>query len=448
MELKLWSSFAKRKDSTKRPSAPPDYIANVELKEETSYTNPKITFSSQNYPQYTYAYITPLDRYYFVRSTNQRNRNFYEMELECDALATAKDGIGNYNCYIERCADANFYNTDILDSALTVEDVVEHTAEASTNIFFGVSSYIVRMIGRGSTGIQTFGIGTSPSYLSGVFNPIFDNPSTLTIDDFLTAYVEDPSKYVIGLYLTPFNPQALIGQSGVKIYCGWFDTGLTAKALSNNAIYNDTKTLAKPNSIYSDFRKTDNAFSHYTLFLPGIGTVPLSADIMDSVLTLEVNCDQHTGDIIYQLKADGALVSSYNGNCYASLQIGNGDASNGGNIIKTTGDLIGDVASGNALNSAKDVIQGIRNVISPTPSFIGSLTGIAGVAFKDAVISVLQKSSGEFPTTQAGRPCCKNLTIGRLSGYIRCGNPSIELAIESDLLDTINNYLANGFYYE
>ena len=169
---------------------------------------------------------------------------------------------------------------------------------------------------------------------------------------------------------------------------------------------------------------------------------------MDSTLTLEVKCDQHTGDIIYMLKADGSLVSTYNGNCYASLQIGNGDSSNGGTILKTSAELIGDVLSANVLGAATDVIEGIRQNISPTPSFIGSRAGVAGVNFKDAIISVLQKHSADFPTDVYGRPCCKNLLLSNLSGYVKCKNTSISLNANKAVIDSINSKLDAGIYIE
>lgn len=444
MDIQLYKNFTKRKNSTKQPTGTYE-TKSVSLKQNTSIQNPVFLLTGFD-NTYNYIYVPSWGRYYFIDDVVLGNTNLFEVHCSCDYLATFKSGISIYNCFVSRCSDSRYYNTDILDTALSVEDVVEHTASAVTNIFFGNSSYVVRMLGRGTTGIQSF-VSDGLTFWGDIFNPLFNDPSQLSIDDVLTAFISDPSKYVLGVFYTPFNTGRMIGTEQ-QIYCGWYDTNKRAKALSNSAIYTDTKTLSKPTSIYSDFRKTDNAFSHYTLFLPGIGTVPLSADIMDSTLTLDVKCDQNTGDIIYQLKSDGSLVSSYNGNCYASLMIGNGDSSNGGNIIKTTGDLIGDAISGNIIGGVGDIVNGIRQNISPTPSFIGSQTGVAGVTFKDAIITVLQKQSAEFPLSVYGKPCCKNLTLGNLTGYIKCDNASIDLPGHGGDKDKINSYLNSGFYYE
>lgn len=452
MNIRLYKTFSKRKNSTKIVSG--TYTQkDVKLKEETSVDKPTFILSGYD-PAFNYIHVPLWNRYYFIEDVSLSTKGIYEVTCSTDILATYKTQIGAYTCFVERTSDATKYNEDILDTALTVEDVVEHQASASTNIFFGNSSYVVRMMGRGSTGIQSF-VSDGLSFWGDVFNPIFNDPSSLTLDDFLTAFISDPSKYVLGVYYTPFNMARMIG-SETQIYCGWYDTTKRAKALSSSAIYTDTKTLSKPASIYTDFRKTDPAYSQYTMFLPGIGTVPLSADIMDSTLTLDVRCDQHTGDIIYQLKSDGSLVSSYNGNCYAPLQIGNGDSSNGGSIIKTSMDFMGDIfgafTPGNPLSKAGnfigDVVNGIRQNITPTPSFIGSRTGVAGVDFKDAIISVLQKHSADFPTAVYGRPCCKNLTLNTISGFIKCSGASIDISGFGSDKENVNAFLNGGFYYE
>lgn len=442
MQIELWGTeFRKRKNSTKIPTTP-GVTKEVALKDHCTTMSPSFFVTGA----VGYGYLKAWNNYYWITNIGFDINGHEYIDCQIDVLASWRTFIQSSIFYVERCSDVRYYNPDIKDTALSVEDLVEHHSQATTNVFFGVSTYVVRMLGRGTTGIQSF-VSDGLSFWGDIFNPVFNTPGYVNLEDLITAYVSDPSKYVLGVYYTPFNNGRMIGTE-TGIYCGWYDTGKRAKALSSNAVYKDTITLNKPTGVYTDFRKTDNAFSHYTLFLPGIGTVPLSADIMDSELTLDLACDQHTGDIIYQLKAGGALVSSYNGNCYASLMVGNGDASNGGNIIKSTGEIITDIARHNAIETAKDVIDGLQQAISPTPSFIGSLTGVAGVEMKDAILSVFQKSSAEFPLQDYGRPCCKNLQLGLLTGFIKCGKASIDIASDLRIREEINDYLNTGFFME
>jgi hypothetical protein len=458
MQLLLFKTFKKRTDSTKLVDiSRPDKTCDVYLKRETVYSSPVFTIESEEYPVYTYAYLVPLQSYYFVVSRKQQNVGYWEIGLKLDPLATFRAEIAAYNCFIERCADARYYNTDIEDSALSVEDVVEHHSEATTGLFTTTGAYVLRLVGRDTSGVATFAFRDLSS-IGNVFNPIFSNMfddgsfdwHSLEIGDLVQALLCDPAKYITGAYYSPIALGDYAGHGGLnQVYLGFFPTGQSGLQVSSDPVITKSVSLAKPAGIYSDFRKTDKSFSEYTMYLPAIGTVSLSPDIMDSALTLDAAIDLLTGNVFYKLSAGGALVATYNGNCYAPLQLGNGDASGGTAFISDVISAGKGVATKDVGDAASGVIKGIKDFISPTPSINGSQGGVASMKYKpDVVISVLQKSSAEFPVNQVGRPCCKNLLIGSLQGFVKCGNPSIELAAESDIIDEVNNYLANGFYFE
>lgn len=455
MQLYLYKNFAKCKNETKRPDLEhPDKKTNFVLKRETSYSHPVVTIESADYPQYTYAYIEELNRYYFIGSTKQSNRNMYDMELHVDPLATCKAGIALYNCYIERTSDSRYINSDMPDDAVSVEDMIEHTNSATTPLFTTEGNYILRMIGRDTSGVATF-VFHNMSSVGGVFNPVFSELfdeggwGDLKIGDLVQALLCDPKSYVLGAYYSPVPLGDYIthGENS-DVYMGFYKTDVRGTRITSPILTKDL-TLAKPSSIYSDFRKTDPAFSQYTMYLPAIGTVTLSPDVMDGTLTLNVSVDLLTGDIFYKLNSSTTgLVATYSGKCYAPLQIGNGDASGGTALITALANTVGEVAKKDIVGSVAGTFNSIKAAMVPTPSVNGSQGGIASMAaYPDVIFSIMQKSSGEFPINQVGRPCCKNLTIGNMSGFIKCGAPSISLAVESDILDAVNEYLANGFYY-
>lgn len=458
MQVMLFKNFAKRKDSTKRPNiSAPDKTVNVELKRDTSYISPAFTISDSDYPIYKYAYIPALDRYYFIASTKQGNRNFYEISLDHDDLATAKDAIANYICFVERCADSRYYNEDIPDNALSVEDAIEYSASAVTPIFSSTSGcYVARIVGRDTSGVATYVFATLGE-IGQIFNPVYDTYfqsgswAGLTIGDFIQAFLCDPSKYLVGAYYSPIGSgdYSAYGTSEL-VNVGFYPTNVAGFRITSPQYTIGPIALNKPASIYSDFRKSDAAFSSYTLYLPGVGSVGLSADDMDQALTLSGAIDLLTGDIFYKLSGTGGgLVATYNGNIYASLQLSKGDASGGAGFISNAVATVGAIASGSGAGVVAGAIETAKSAITPTPSINGSQTGAAALRHDpDVVISVLQKHSAEFPTAQYGRPCCKNLRLGDLSGYIKCGAPSLEMAVESDILDRINAKLAEGFYYE
>ena len=454
MEINLYKTFSKRINSTKVPDSTPTTFT-VNLKNDTSIQSPIFLLTGFD-PSYNYVYVPSWGRYYFISDVVLGNTNLFEVHCTFDALASYKASIGAYTCFVERTSSPTYYNVDICDDALSVEDVVESQTSAPTTLFSSTGCYIVRLVGRDTSGIATFAFN-SLSSIGNIFNPIFSGLfdsgdwSNVDIGDLVQAILCDPSKYIIGAYYSPIalGTYSSHGSSN-QVYLGFFPTGQTGLQVSN-PIYSGSTTLSKPTNIYSDFRKTDRCFSNYSMYLPAIGTVQLSPDIMDSTLTLNWVVDLLTGDIFYKLNSNGVLVATYNGNCYAPLQIGSGDVSGGTAFISDIISTASSVASKNVLTSGKNIIQGIKDIICPTPAINGSQGGIASMKeYPDVIISALQKHSAEFPADVVGRPCCKNVLLSNLNGhYVQCSCASIDNIAGTDAdKELVNSYLNNGFYYE
>lgn len=457
MELLLFKNFSKKLDSTARPNlAAPDKKCNVELKQNTSYKSPVFTISDESYPQYSYAYITELDRYYFVKGTSQGNRHFYELSLELDKMATAKTAIGNYTCYIERTSDARYYNPLIADSQLSAQANATYVTSAETQLFTTTGAYVVRMVGRDSSGIATFAfnsLGDIGHIFNPVFTSLFDNGdwTHVEIGDYVQAFLCDPTRYLVGAYYSPIPYGTYVTHAVSDEVClGFYKTGHNGQRI-NDPIYTlENVGLSKPASSWNDFRKYDANFSSFVLYLPAVGAVQLSSDIIDDNLSVDVTIDLLTGDTFYKLKGQASgFISSYKGNCYAPLQIGNGDPSGGSAFLSNALETIVDISGKNVAGAITNGVETVRTAIAPTPSINGSQGGVADMKGQpNIVIGIIQRASAEFPVNQVGRPCCKNLTIGNLSGFVKCGNPSLSMAIESEILDEINAQLSAGFYYE
>lgn len=450
MEVKLFSGFAKRKDSTKRPDINnPTTTVNVALKVETSYINPAIEITSESYPVYTYAYITELNRYYFVASTKQRNRHFYEITLELDELATAKDNIANYNCFIERTSDNNYINGDIHDSAVSSTEKIVYSSQAETELFGGGAVVGFRTISF-TNGISTY-FG-SLSTLAGLFNPEFDTDPTIfdLIDGLTKFFVCNPRNYLLDAYLLAVPVSKITPHCTTDFLAsGWYSGGGAFRWDSANPTISDEVTIAKPAPYYSDFREGSSAFSEYSIYIPSVGEVPISADVMDATLSLKYSVDVNTGEtafFLYATRTSKSLVATYQGNIKAPLQVGS--------VLPSGSQLMGALSAAGGAAAASGAPQvgamaAVQNVVNMPPSVNGSMGSFAGIIAEPKIkLTCVAKGSGDFPTNQVGRPCCKNLRIGDLSGYVKCGSPSIELAIESDILDSINSKLAAGFYYE
>ncbi len=455
MELLLFKTFKKRTDSTKLVDiTKPDKTCDVYLKRDTVYSSPVFTIESEEYPVYTYAYLVPLQSYYFVTSRKQQNVGYWEITLKLDPLATFRTEIANYNCFVERCADSRYYNVNIADAALSSEDLITIGAQTSTQIFEAGTSYIVRLVGQDTTGIATY-VFTSTRAIGLLFNPILSQIASgsgedVGLSDLITALVCDPSKYLVGAYMSPIAAGAYQGVENDRVYIGFWDSLQTATRVTAR-FTTQTLSIPVPQGIYSDFRKTDANFSRYALTLPGIGTIEVSPDIMDSAISIKYCFEYQTGGISYNLLADGVSIATYSGNIYAPYSVGSSDTGNGQQLLLAGAQVAAGIISGGAseMAMAGAAISGAQSMVQNTPSVSagGSAAAVHAMG-TNIVLSVTQKRSAEFPVEQFGRPCCKNLTIGNLQGFVKCGMPSIELAAESDIIDEVNNYLANGFYFE
>lgn len=448
MQIQLWSNFVKKKNSTKRPASAP-HLENVVFKRETSLLNPTFIMTIDN-DVYNYVWVPDWGRYYFVTDIVHGNSNLCELRCTLDVLATFKDDIRNYIGFVERTSHPTWYNTDINDNAISVEDVVEFMDSESTycNIASGLL-YIVRIIGRGTTnGIGTFVMNRSQmqKIFSSLWGDVDSGSVTGDIIDFLQLYISNPSQYIVGCYSSPIGASVYAqNTSAEKVFLGGHETDLTLDRINHGQVtVASNLTLRKPTSIYSDFRKTDPQFSQYTIYIPTIGTFPLSADIMDSTLTMDISADLISGDLFFKLKANGHSVATYNSSCYSSMSIGTLNTANGV--------VAGTMQAGVSLLTANPVglIQGAQSAFSPTPSVIGSQGGTGCVSLaNEIVISVLQKRSAEFPTMVYGRPCCRNMALNQLSGhYIKCANSSIDIAGTESDKDAVNSFLDSGFYLE
>ena len=444
MEIELWENeFVKRKNSTKIPTTD-GTKKNVVLKGHCTTMNPSFFITGA----VGYGYLKAWGNYYWITNIGFDINNAEYIDCKIDVLASWRNVIHSSTFFIDRCADANYYNTDIPDGALSVEDMVASVSSASTSCNFASGLlYIVRILGRGDTG----GVGTFVTNLanmSNIFSQMWtdiDNGLGLgDLEEFMQMWIADPIKYVVGVYSTPIGASVYGNNISPKtVYFGGHETNITWDRIDNGSVTMFSGTLNKPSSIYSDFRRSDDAFSSYTIYIPTVGTLPLSADLIETTLSMEIGADLLSGDLLFSLKSNGSVVASYRSNCYATQSIGV--------VNEADGMITGAIQAGSSAATANlgGVINGVKKAISPSPSMIGSQGGTGCVTTaNEIVITCTQKQSGEFPIADYGRPCCKNLLISNLTGFVKCGNASIEISGADDIRNQINNFLNSGFFVE
>ena len=454
MVLKTYS-FSKKHNSTKQITneAAVKTYNQVYLKADTDLDHP-IFLIDDSFSTANYCYLQDFGRYYFIDKWVLGNKNIYELHCSIDALATYKSYVGGYTAFVERCADSNYYRDHFNDELVSVSQRVNNFDMNQTSIS-GLTvggSYVLRMVGGDADGVSTF-VTSDLSTFAAIFDKDTYNYSSETsfFQEMLNT-VFDPYDYVVSLCWSPLDVSVYTANGGyaANIWCKWYDTQILCTKLPNHKqIYLNSGDLAAPASLYGDFRKLNPNFTRYRIQVPGVGLIDLDNNEAQGGLRVAytIQLDSGAAQVDILRSSDLTHVANFTTNLYTPLQVGNDNWSIGtiaSNIASSAASFI----SGNVVSGAASAVAAVGNIIQPTPTTLGGMGGI-GLAADPYVYFISEcYGSGAIPTTVAGRPCYQNLLISNLSGFIKCGNASIEAPCNEDVKSMLNDYLNNGFYYE
>lgn len=96
------------------------YEFNIRLKSDVDIVNPVIILNDKNkmnFNECNYCYLEDFNRYYFIRSIENRNNNLWALYLECDVLESFKDDILTSTAKITR----NLRENEYIQTSLNVE---------------------------------------------------------------------------------------------------------------------------------------------------------------------------------------------------------------------------------------------------------------------------------------------------------------------------------------
>lgn len=468
MELILYT-FSKKRNSTARPTAT-GTTYEVYLKDGTSVESPVFLIDGVNL---AYNYAKWNDHYYFIDDIVLSLNNIYEIHCSHDVLATFKDEIGNSTQFVERSASVN--DPMINDVLVTQQQDIAQVREATTNISgeWGAiapdpGTFLIQTFGR--TGVHLYGY-TELNQILGILN----NDAYGVTQSQLTNLINtiglnllDVSAYVSNVRWVPFALADFSGSLDNVEVSFWELNNFQAKEITDRSI-SISGTVNKPVNLYSgDFRAQSPRFTNYMLYLPGVGTVSLNAlDVEAYTLTYTMTFDIFTGEVMYflyaQLGTNRHIIGSYSGKlaCDIPYSASRTDIwsivdtltgmSSGGSSIMTAehmSQVMGGAAGiGMAIGQAE--VKAVQNVLNPSHSFNSAVGNISKIrAFPDIRLSVANYGSKDYLTAVAGRPLYEWRKINTLSGFVKCSNPSINIAGYSGDKDAVNSYLASGFYYD
>lgn len=451
----VFYNFNKRKNSTALPSSVGTDI-DILLKDSTSLSTPIIELSVEGKPSYTYCYIPDFSRYYFISDWNY-NKGLWSCSLAIDVLASYKDSIAEYTCFVER--SASNYDVSINDDLLSAKQELVKVDGRNELAGFDVDGcYIIRLTSHASrlapTGIEMFAI--SADTLGNLLSYLYDgdNFADVLSETFVKA-IFNPIEYIVSIKWFPFSADSLNGTL-TDIWVGWWNTGIKGYMLLS---YGGTLsfTVEPMERYYGDWRDCNPNFTNFSLYIPSYGIISIPPEHMYFNGGLDVLCsvDFSTGQIVTFVNTGASAETDRGGNLTTTVgmigydvQIGQ-TVSNIGGIIQSAVSLGGSVATGNVLSGVASGVNAIKNAITPVVKTLGSTGAIQGLRNRPwFTITRTVYGSAEYPIEVAGRPLMRNIKLGTLSGFVKCGGASISIDGLAGERDNINALLNSGIYIE
>ena len=143
MTVKLWKTFSKRLNSTKRPSDPAAAELTCRLKDNTSVHDPVLEIATNDFG-YEYVYISDFGKYYFVRDVVSKAYGLCDYHLTEDVLATYKTPIGQTQAHILYSSSGG--DISIIDPRIAVSNqrlIYMHGGTNAYQVFPSSNNYYI-----------------------------------------------------------------------------------------------------------------------------------------------------------------------------------------------------------------------------------------------------------------------------------------------------------------
>lgn len=464
MTIKYWTSFSKRKNSTKKPSS--GTSATVQLKEGTSIESPVFLLSGD---LFDITYVNAFDHYYFVTDIRSVRNGLVEIYCKMDPLASFKTDIGGYTALIERCSHT--FDVAIPDPACAIFNYVDvYKATASSMLddtgFFALSVLNTKGSGVGFTCTYLVGRPTLKLIAQYVNTNWGSGLGPFDIVDWLQATFLKTAAAIISCVWIPL-PMTVISSSwsdgpevveiGVDNVPGTDGYRMTAPGVAHHSVDIDIPAT------YTDFRGS-SPYTSIELYVPGYGIININPEELQlsKKITVEMDVDVVTGDTMVYVKAQQsqATISTLHYNLGVQCpvgQVGSDVTGSLAGIINTAANVMTAKVPGNRYASVSEIqavgsgISTLATAIAPTTCVSGSRGGRAltanGLGYR---VTVTEKHTQD-PASLAdnsGRPEMARHQISTIPGFIKCLDASVPINGMDAERDEINSFLNSGFYYE
>lgn len=471
MQIELYS-FSKRKNSTKKPTSSGTVVSCV-FKEETSVMSPSFELSSGS--PIGYNYVKAWTNYYYITDCTFVTNGTWRISCRLDSLATYEATIKGMSAFITY---ADTYDARIYDPRLAKKiNATETSSTVAAPYVDSTGYYVTTVIGEDTCGLYKMDITQVEALMQNCTQwwNNFDTSSWGSVEDsiknlgflFITG---NPAENIKSCKFIAAPAPSAPSTHG-NIHAGYYDTGIVGHTFGFNRTVDGNVSISVPHP--SNVMLRTSATCEYSLYLPYIGNINISSDILadESTITIHYSIHSATGDLALTLQTgSGKYIGSYGGNLGCDVPIGSS-----GIGVRTVATAVGAAALGIATAgagiaaaagaaegagvsaAASGITQGLTSAgaglsqIQGTSSCVGGLGSCASLALSTDIKLTCSywdvSDSGSSLTGLIGNPYYKVDTIGN-HGYVSCSGASIDAIAYDDITNEINAYLRSGIYVE
>ena len=451
MTITTWSSFSKRRNSTKQPTG--GTSKTVRLKNPTSIINPVFLIQSFNLAD---NYLQWGSRYYFIDDIVIVNNDMAEYHCSVDALASWKTSIGSMQEFVARSASrSDGYITDLKYPIQSYTDIQETTLSGITSAFMG-STYVVGIIGDAGESNAINYYAMTATQFSDLLDFMFGGTWLDTTETDITIPTQkelvNPFQYVVSCRWYPFS----ITGSSTTIKFGWWQSDVSADLLTGRS-YAAVETVTLPrHGMTSDRGLYMNAapFTSRSLYCYNFGKIDLDPEafINSQSLTVDISVDYWGGAAVLQIKNASGLMNMLSCDFGVPVPMSSMAADfmqAGAAMTASQGGLFGAVATIASVAGSIGQSLGIgsSHAKAPTVSMVGSQgTSVVYQTIPKVVTEFKYPSNQDVE--QFGRPLCQKVTLNTLAGFIQTEGADVDLPCTQEERDQIAAYMDGGFFYE
>ena len=464
--------FTKKRNSTKQPTlGSGTTFTNVTLKDDCSILNPIITMRVASMPvpsiapinTFTYCYIAKFNRYYFVEDWVYAS-GMWEAHLTIDVLASHKVAIGATSAYVERAAST--YDGTIMDKlypANTDYDIqYAALSYAYSNIAPSGGTYVVGIINAAAntSGAVTY-YAMNQTQLQGLLsymfgNDIWNGSGISEISQGLFKSMFNPIQYIVSCMWFPF-PISSFGSNDATVYLGYYNSGVTAKAmtsLAHTAYITGTIPSHPQASTRGDYLNY-SPYTDVTLYIPPFGSIPIDTAFLKNghYLYCPYWVDHITGEATLRVSVGASATPSEFNICTersskmgTSIQLSQVIADYSHSIQTLQSGISGGIA-GAIMGVLGATVQSALDAKFPSVSSSGVNGGFLVTLERGTIVAKFTKIVNE-DNTDLGRPLMTTKTLNTLSGYIKCGEAHFAAPCLSSERSMVEEFMLSGFYYE